>query len=194
MRTYPLNSPQAAARIVALAMLADGHLSHAELKALEQPDAYEALGLEPAEMRALMQAFCEDLVNEARLNWSDACCIDERTLAKLLAEVDDPELRRKVINLCVSVVEADGRVTDGESIVLMAVVEHWGLHREMLLSDPRAPVAKTMSDLLLVAAVLIPTLFLSAWREYASGNTRDASLLGGVGAGGSVAAIAALIT
>ena len=31
MRTYPTNSPQAAGRIVALALLADGHLSKAEV-------------------------------------------------------------------------------------------------------------------------------------------------------------------
>ncbi len=36
MRTYPTNSPEAAARIVALALLADGHLSLIEIDALER--------------------------------------------------------------------------------------------------------------------------------------------------------------
>ena len=34
MRTYPSNSPEAAARIVALAMLADGNVCHREMQAL----------------------------------------------------------------------------------------------------------------------------------------------------------------
>ena len=49
-----------------------------------------------------------------------------------MAEIDDPELRRKALRLCVAVVEADGQVAEGESVVLAAAVEHWGPHREML--------------------------------------------------------------
>jgi uncharacterized tellurite resistance protein B-like protein len=36
MRTYDLDSPKAAARIVALTMLADGHISQAELSVLRE--------------------------------------------------------------------------------------------------------------------------------------------------------------
>ena len=49
-----------------------------------------------------------------------------------MAEIDDPKLRRKVLRLCIAVVKANGRVDEGESVVLVAVVEHWGLHRKML--------------------------------------------------------------
>ncbi len=79
-----------------------------------------------------MQTFCEDLLGSAHGSWSDACRIDPHTLAELLAEIDDPGLRRTVLRLCVAVVEADGHVADGESIVLVAAVEQWGLHQEML--------------------------------------------------------------
>ena len=44
MRNYPANSPQAAARIVALTMLADGYLSKAELDAMERHGGYRLLG------------------------------------------------------------------------------------------------------------------------------------------------------
>ena len=67
MRTYRINSPQAAARIVGLAMLADGHLCKAELDVLDRHGA------------------------------------------------------------------------EGESIVLGAAVEHWGLHREMLQPELAKP-------------------------------------------------------
>lgn len=50
MRTYPRNSPQAAARIVALAMLADGHVCRSEIEALERCDAAARLGLSRASL------------------------------------------------------------------------------------------------------------------------------------------------
>jgi uncharacterized tellurite resistance protein B-like protein len=58
------------------------------------------------------------------------------TLAKLKAELDDPLLRLTVLRLCVSVVEADGHVADGEPVVLLAAVEQWGLHRRILQATP----------------------------------------------------------
>ena len=131
MRTYPNNSPQAAARIVALAMVADGQVCKAELDVLDRLGAHEQLGLQPEELHVVVHAFCEDLLSAVQLTW-DACPVDPQTLAELLAEVDDRELRLKVLRLCVAIVEADGHVAEGESIVLVAAVEHWGLHREML--------------------------------------------------------------
>lgn len=132
MRMYPRNSPQAAARIVALALLADGDLSQAELDVLDRLDAAGQLGLERPAFNAVVHSFCEDLLLSMNMTWAEACRIDPRTLQSLMAEIDDPDLRLKVLNLCVEVVEADRNVADGESIVLEAAVEQWGLHRQML--------------------------------------------------------------
>ena len=132
MRTYPRNTPQAAARIVTLAMLADAVISRLELDALDRSGAHRQLGLQAADWDAVVHDFCDDLRDAAQLTWQDGCRIDPRTLAELMAEVDDRELRLKVLRLCVSVVEADGHVGEGEAIVLEAMVEQWGLHREML--------------------------------------------------------------
>ncbi|HBY64031.1 MAG TPA: hypothetical protein DEH78_29770 [Solibacterales bacterium] len=135
MRTYPDNSPQAAARIVALAMLADGNLCKAEVDELERLGFHAQLGLPPDALHVIVHDLCEDLLSAAHLTWGDACRVDPRTLAGLLCEVDDPRLRLKVLRLCVAVVEADGHVADGESIVLVTAVEHWGLQREMLQAE-----------------------------------------------------------
>lgn len=136
MRTYPNNSPQAAARIVALTLVADGHVSSAELDVLERADAYRQLGITRAQMQAVLQGFCEDLLAAHRSTWTDACHIEPRTLAQLMAEIDDPALRMSVLQLCVAVAEADDHVADGESIVLVGAVENWGLHRQMLQQRP----------------------------------------------------------
>ena len=125
MRHYPRNSPQAAARIVALALLADGHVCKRELDALDQGAAHEQLGLNRQEMQAVVQTFCEDLLIAAQLSWDTACRVDEAATAELMAEVDDPALWRTVMRLCGAVIDADGHVSDGESIVIRAAAEHW---------------------------------------------------------------------
>lgn len=137
MRTYPTNSAQSAARIVALTLVADGHVSPAELDVLERVDAYRQLGITRLEMQWVLQDFCEDLLQAHRSMWNDACDVDPRTIGQLLAEVDDPSLRMRVLRLCVAVAEADDHVADVESIVLVSAVENWGLHRQMLQEPNR---------------------------------------------------------
>ena len=134
MRSYTTNSPQAAARIVALTVLADGDIGDAELAWLDRLAVHEQLGLARHELHALLDTFCEDLLSSDQLKWADACPVDERTLADLMGEIQDPELRLKVLRLCVELAESDAVVAEGESIVLVAAVEHWGLHHEMVRS------------------------------------------------------------
>ena len=131
MRSYPVNSPQAAARIVALTVVADGDIGDAEIECLDRLAVHEQLGLARQELHAVLDTFCEDLLSSDQLKWADACPVDERTLADLMGEVQDPALRLKLLRLCVELAEADAHVAEGESIVLVAAVEHWGLHREM---------------------------------------------------------------
>jgi len=134
MRRYPVNSPQAAARIVALTVVADGDIADAEIDWLDRLAVHEQLGLARHELHALLDTFCEDLLSSDQLKWADACPVDECTLADLMAEIQDPALRLKLLRLCVELAQADANVDEGESIVLVAAVEQWGLHREMLRS------------------------------------------------------------
>jgi hypothetical protein len=132
MRSYPTNSPQAAARIVALTLVADGHVDGIELDVLERAGAYQRLGLSRSELHSVLQGFCEDLLQAQQSHWAGASQIEPGTLNQLMAEVEDPALRKTVLSLCVAVAEADRHVADGESFVLVAAVEQWGLHRQML--------------------------------------------------------------
>ena len=137
MRSYPVNSPQAAARIVALTVVADGDIGDAEIQWLDRLAVHEQLGLARHELHALLDTFCEDLLSSDQLKWADACPVDERTLADLMGEVQDPALRLKLLRLCVELAEVDAQVDDGESSVLVAAVEHWGLHHEMFRPSSR---------------------------------------------------------
>ncbi len=132
MRHYPKNSPQAGARILALAALSDGNLSKIEVDTLDRLKAHDQLGMERVEMHGVMNTLCQDLLANSHGDWQEACRVDERTLSELMAEIDDPDLRLKLLHLCAAVVEADDHLAEGESIVMGAAVEHWGLHRAML--------------------------------------------------------------
>jgi uncharacterized tellurite resistance protein B-like protein len=136
MRTYPIDSPQAAARIVALTLVADGHVSRTELDVLERTGALEQLGLDRHQMQSVLQGLCEDLLDSRHPQWTQACQLDSRTLSQLMAEIEAPALRAVVLRLCVAVAEADGDVADGESMVLVNAVEQWGLQHEMLIAPP----------------------------------------------------------
>jgi len=135
MRPYPRNSPQAAARIVALTMLADGNLAKAELDALAESDAEAQLGLQAGEWHDIVDAFCQDLMSNTHQTLGGACKIEPRALAALMGEIDDPALRDKVMNLCLAVVDADAELAEAEMIVLCAAGKYWGTHRD----HPRRP-------------------------------------------------------
>lgn len=125
MRTYPTNSPEAAARIVALALLADGHLSLIEIDALERHHVAARVGLTPEGLRTVLHDLCSDLLVQAPMAWHDATQIDPRLLRDLFAEVDDPALCAELLQLCRTVIEADRHVTDGEALMLSRAFVHW---------------------------------------------------------------------
>lgn len=127
MRKYPTNSSEAAARIIALTLVADGDVAQAELALLDAIAVHEQLGLERAALHAVIDTFCEDLLSSQQLAWADSCPVDAYTLSALMGEIDDPALQRKVLGLCVNLARVDGQVATGESIVLVAAAEQWRL-------------------------------------------------------------------
>lgn len=127
MRSYPKNSPEAAARIVALTLISDGQLKKAELAILESSNAHERLGLRSDQLRAVVHDLCADLLARARVHGETDCLIDAALIDTLLTDVDAVALRRTVLRMCLQVIHADGHVHDGESIVLLALLDQWGL-------------------------------------------------------------------
>ena len=126
MRTYPNNSPQAAARIVALAMLADGHLCQSELDVMARMSAHVQLGLLPNELHEIVTTLCEDIHAASQLTWEPSG-LAPATLAAILTEIDDPQLRAKLFDICAAVIAADTHMAEGEKVVLAAASELWGV-------------------------------------------------------------------
>ena len=126
MRSYDRNSPEAAARIIALVLIADGHVCQSELDALDRLDASRELGLAPGALPCILQTLCEDLLLDA-YGGARSSRVDSGTLASLMAEVDEPALQRTVVRLAEGAANADRYLAEGESIVLEGMRRGWHL-------------------------------------------------------------------
>lgn len=131
MRTYPQDSPRSVARLVALAMLADGHVCSREFEALERAQAQLPTGLSRPELQTLLQELCEDLMMSGHLGAMGGVHLDAGTFAGLMAEVEDPELRLAVVQAWVSAIDADEHRADAETEVLQAAERWWGIGRSL---------------------------------------------------------------
>jgi hypothetical protein len=127
MRTYPCDSPQAAGRIIAVALLADGHLGSNELPALQRARLSERLGLRAGEFELIVQGLCEDLMSTTHLDWGDICPVKSGAVRQLAAELSNIQLRLEVLSLCRIGIEADHHLSDGESAALVALADAWQL-------------------------------------------------------------------
>ncbi|MBN3782135.1 TerB family tellurite resistance protein, partial [Burkholderia sp. Ac-20345] len=110
MRTYPRNSAQAAARIVALVLIADGHIDLSEELLLEELEIKRRFGIESTEFAQIVQTVCEDREIGHASSSTISGHLDQATLETLLTEIDDPDLRVRIIELCLAVASADGHL------------------------------------------------------------------------------------
>ena len=125
MRTYPRNSPEAAARLVALVLISDGNASKSEFEVLNGLGGVLDLGLEPKDMPGIVQTLCEDLLMEGFEGRSILTRVGEELMASLTAEIDNPLLQAQVLRIARSVIYADGHLSDAEFAMLDAISRHW---------------------------------------------------------------------
>lgn len=127
MRHYPANSPRAAARVVALTLLADGALTRCELGLLARFGIYERLGLDGVEMQAVVEELARDLYEFGVPAWDHSGGLHHLVVRSVLADVTDPGLRQDVLDMCRTLAESDAHITDGEEAVLQLAGSLWRL-------------------------------------------------------------------
>jgi hypothetical protein len=125
MRAYPIDSPQAATRLLAMALVADGHYAPCELKTLDRLDASRRLGLSPQGMKTVIDTFCEELMHAQRGVWRGSADLEPALRQRLLNEVRNPRLQAEVRRLCEAIVTSDGHLADGEVELLDAMAMAW---------------------------------------------------------------------
>ena len=125
MRHYPSDSPEATARVITLALLADGAIDLSELKTLEQHDIVNRLGLDNAGFDRVVHEFCEDMLIYAHRMPASHLELDLETITDLLDEIRDPLLQKKVLRAMLDIVNADGRLAGGEAVLVSQAMKRW---------------------------------------------------------------------
>ena len=130
MRSYPQNSPEAMARIIALIMLADADLDDDEVEMLDRLGIYERVGVSRKKFIRVVQEYFDDLLRD---NTGDRIrLIDAKRLDTVLDAVDDEKKRMDLAAMMLSLIGADGTMNDAELATLRHVLSHWGLTLEQI--------------------------------------------------------------
>lgn len=125
MRSYSHNSPEAAARIVALLLISDGHVSRQEMEALYGQDIERELSLAPGGFAQVLHTLCEDLLMAAHERRLLTGSIDQATLDAVMSEVTDTDLQHKVLYFADAAAMADRHVAAEEAWIMRAALTQW---------------------------------------------------------------------
>lgn len=123
LRAYPPDSPRAKARLLVLALLADGELAGDELAALQRRGALSELGIDRDSFFQVLYDFCADAARLPRD--AGGFQLAPATLDRLFAEVRTGEEQARLLRLMLEVVAADGRLAEGEAQLLRNALGAW---------------------------------------------------------------------
>jgi uncharacterized tellurite resistance protein B-like protein len=125
MRNYQQNSSQAMARILALSMLADGGLDRSELEVVDSSKILSRLGMTEAQFEEVMHALCQDMLQCMRGYDYGKIELDRKLINDLLAEITLPRLQKLLLSVMLAVVDADGKMSDGEAVLISQALDYW---------------------------------------------------------------------
>lgn len=122
-RAYPVDSPRAKARLLVLALLADGELAGAEMASLRQRGALRQLGIDRDGFYQVLHDFCTDAARLPSGAGNDK--ISPTLLGALFAEVRAADDQQVLLRLILDVIVADGRIAAGEAHLLSKLLDAW---------------------------------------------------------------------
>ena len=139
MRKYANDSPEAVARVVSLALMADGIVDRSETQLLERHGYLKRLGLAHEQFDKIFYEFCEDMLTSAYRLASGQLELDAQSIKSLLREIREPALQKKTLRIMLDVVHADHRLTAGEALLVAQALRQWDmdLHEVSEASIPR---------------------------------------------------------
>lgn len=122
MRSYSIDSPHAAGRILALTMIVDGNLAGSELSALNRSRILDHIDLDQNEFQRLLNDLCDDLLTSTS---HGAIRVDNALIDSLLGEIAHPDLRRSLLRAMWSIADADDWLADAEAVLLTRASNAW---------------------------------------------------------------------
>jgi len=141
LRAYPVDSPSAKARLIVLAMLADGRVDVSELDSLAKYRAFTELGLSRDDFFQVLYDFCADAAGlpEGSGNY----LMSPALLETLFAEISSTGERQKLARLIFDVIRSDGHLAEGEARLFWKALDTWSLRLDDGIDyRPRAAAAR----------------------------------------------------
>lgn len=127
MRHYEADSTPAAARILALTVLADGGLDRDEIDAAMRTDLARRLGIGQLEFERILREYCDDLMLGAHYMDGMRLRLADEVLDLVLEDISEPALQQALLRAMQDIVSADGVETLAEIEVLGRALEKWGM-------------------------------------------------------------------
>lgn len=124
MRTYPANSSDALARIMSVAIFADGVPDPRELALAQSASIRAQLGYDTTQFQRVMAEFCADLA-QLRQQDDEIITVTPRQISELLGEITDPAKQKAACRSVFDVIRADRRAHAAETGLLREMVKHW---------------------------------------------------------------------
>nr|MBL8411773.1 TerB family tellurite resistance protein [Dechloromonas sp.] len=124
LRAYATNSPRAQARLVVLALLADGQLDEREIDALDRRGIFADLGIARSAFVEVLSDFCSDVADQLPVSGS-GYQLTQKALAGMLDEVSDRRVRVRLLRHMLAVINSDGHLSDAEKSLICTAMEHW---------------------------------------------------------------------
>jgi len=125
MRNYPVNSPKAMSRLLALAMIVDGRIAPQELKSLHRSGVLGSLGVSEDTFDDTAGELTQDLLATSADREAGMVEIGPDAIDRLLDEVRDPVLRATVLEGMLEIVRADNVIDHRERRLLRRALHAW---------------------------------------------------------------------
>lgn len=123
MKSYPINSPEAQARILTLCLIADSDIDPSELDELNLSLVYEALNISPQGFMEVFRTYLEDIASEAgkgRIN-----LLDPERINTMLAEVSGRSERINTLATALRICKSDHALNDAEIALFRHIMNEW---------------------------------------------------------------------
>ena len=145
LSTRPIlpDTPEAAARVLVLAIVADGRLGACEVQVLDDANAYERLGLDRDGFYRVMREVCAELLDRQSRTGDSMFQLDGTDAGSWLDAVSDPETRHQVLSLALQVIRSDGVLHPGESRLFWQALDTWKIRLDAVRA---ATVGETGKD------------------------------------------------
>ena len=126
MRHYETDSAQAAARVLALALLADGGLDQAELRSLARTDLVRQLGMSDEAFETVLRNYCHDVLQGTNYIDGMHLRLSSEIMQSLLDDIRNPEMQCVLLGAMREITDANDVISAGEAALLAAAAERWG--------------------------------------------------------------------